>query len=223
MDPPSNDPRRGRADEPLAAKLLVDDEAREVLGAFLGRSRSAQEAASDLGRDLDSVLYRVKRLLQAGLLVVVEERSRGGRAIKIYRSPFERWFVPFEALPYADVEETLMALHVVQAQRVARAAARHLVRTPWAGFLVERGSDGRVWMVGASRAGADVPAEVPFGEGVAGVATDATVELHLTPEEALALNRELHELVHRYVAVSAGRETSANRLLNVSSVPLDAD
>ena len=224
MEPQSSGPSRGRADDPLAARLLLDEDARDVLGVFLGRSRSAQEAASELGRDLDGVLYRIKRLLQAGLLMVVEERLRSGRPVKVYRSTFDSWFVPFEALPYVDVEDTLSALHVAQGRRVARAAARHLVRTPWAGFFVERREDGRVWMVGAS-AGAHGGGEraAPAGDEPSGGAMDATVELRLTAEDARELNQDLQALVDRYMAKSSDREKTPNRLLTVASVPIDED
>jgi DNA-binding Lrp family transcriptional regulator len=198
---------------------------RDVLGVFLGRARSAREAADELGRDLDAVLYRVKRLQRAGLLVVVEERARGGRPIKVYRSAHDAWFVPFAALPYADVEETLTVLQVAQARRLARASARHLQRTTWAGFLLERREDGRVWMTGArdegdaaERAAGERP--VPLA-GAHGGAMDALVELHLTTDEARSLNAELQSLVERYLATSADRGASANRLLALASVPLE--
>jgi hypothetical protein len=224
MEPEASGPPRGSADDPLAARLLLDEDAREVLGVFLGRSRSAQEAASELGRDLDAVLYRIKRLLQAGVVMVVAERHRGGRPVKVYRSTFDSWFVPFEALPYVDVEDTLSALHVAQGRRVARAAARHLVRTPWAGFFVERREDGRVWIVGASAgASGGIERTALVDTEPSGGAMDATVELRLTAEDARALNQDLLDLVDRYMAKSGDREATPNRLLTVASVPIDED
>lgn len=205
-----------------------------MLGVFLGRSRSAQEAASELGRPLDAVLYRIKRLLAAGLLVMVDQRLRGGRPIKVYRSASDSWFVPFEALPYADVEEALRAIHAGNAERIARAEARHLLRTPFAGFCVERRGDGRIWMYGSSgeaesvaeaapaAAGTGPAAVVPRG-GLGNGATDWTVDLHLSAQDARTLNEELIALVERFMARSAGPEKTPNRLLVVASVPLDEE
>jgi hypothetical protein len=217
---------RGRVASPVAARLLLDGRTRDVLGVFLGRERSVREAATELGRDLDAVLYRVRRLVAAGVLTVVGERRRGGRPIKLYRSTFDAYFVPFEVLPYADVEEALTELQVAQAQRVARATARYVVRTPWAGFFVERRDDGRVWLYGASGevpgAASDAASTlpVPLSAPTAG-AMDATVELRLTDAEARALNADLAALLSRFMALSTDREAAPNRLLSVASVPLD--
>ena len=148
MTGPSSGSIPHRVDDPGAARLLMDETSRSVFGCVLGTDRSVREAADLLDRDLDAVLYRVKRLHAAGLLEVVAVVPRAGRAVRRYRAPHEAWFVPFEVLPYADLEEAFNALHVRTAARAARAAARWLVRSPWAGYLVERGEDGQVWMRG---------------------------------------------------------------------------
>lgn len=203
-----------RVDDPTVAKLLMDDAYRSVLGAFLGHDRSAGDAARSLGRDLDATLYRVKRLLRHGLLVRVGQRRRAGRPIAVYRSAHERWFVPFHALPYADLEETFRGLHVEHAHALARAAARALHGADWAGYRIERGADGQLWMHGVRDDG------TPFAPGDL-VATDAAVELHLTPDDARALGAELTALVQRYTGRSrSGDDAPANHLLVVASVPL---
>jgi hypothetical protein len=107
---------------------------------------------------------------------------------------------------------------------VARAAARHLVRTPWAGFFVERREDGRVWIVGASAgASGGVERTALVDTEPSGGAMDATVELRLTAEDARALNQDLLALVDRYMAKSGDRVVTPNRLLTVASVPIDED
>jgi hypothetical protein len=224
MTGPRSGSRPHRVDDPAAARLLLDEATRAVFGCFLGHDRSVREAADLLGRDLDAVLYRVKRLLSAGLLEVVAVVPRGGRAVRRYRAPHDAWFVPFEVLPYADLEETFAALHRANGARAARAAARWLARSPWAGYVVERGDDGQVWLRGsgsvadAGGGGFVAPGGDPTGP------LDATLDLRLSDVDAAALNAELADLVARYASLGRVAEgAAANRMLQVVSVPLGPD
>ena len=113
-----------RVDDPVAARLLTNEGFRTVLDTFIGRERSVAEAAHELRLGLDATLYRVRRLHRAGLLELRGMRPRGGRPVKLYRAVHEAWFVPFESLPHADLEETFLELHVAHARVIAKAAAR---------------------------------------------------------------------------------------------------
>ena len=205
-----------RVDDPASAKLLMQDDYRVVLGAFLGRERSVGEAAAELRLGLDATLYRVRRLHQAGLLEVRATRPRAGRAVKLYRAAHDAWFVPFEALPYADLEETFLELHVAHARMIARAAARALLRSDWSGYRIDRNEDGRLWMRGVRMDGGG------FGSPAEDAgATDAMVELRLAPDDAQRLNRELTDLVQRYAALDRSDEGPPNRIVLFASVPVD--
>ena len=203
--------------DPEAAKLLLDEGYRGVLDAFIGRERSVGEAAEALRLDLDATLYRVRRLHRAGLLVHSGTRPRAGRPVKLYRAAHEAWFVPFEALPYVDLEETFLELHLTHARVMARAAARSLRDSAWSGYRIERDDDGRLWMRGGRADGA----RFDGAAGAAGTA-DAMVEIRLAPGDAERLNRELVALFERYVALDRSDEGPANRMLVFASVPLEA-
>jgi hypothetical protein len=199
---------------------------REVFTSFLGRDRSVGEAAEALGRGIDAVLYRVRRLHAAGLLEVVDRVARRGRPIRRYRAPHDAWFIPFEVLPYADLEEAFLALTRSQAEQVARASAHWLVRRPWAGYHIGVDAAGRPWMTGAGAGGApasivgDVFASGRPPSGPGDHPLDASLELRLSHDDVRALNADLTALVATYLA----REQpggSPNRLLIVYSVPLD--
>ncbi len=205
-----------RVDDPAAAKLLTHEDYRAVLGAFLGRERSVSEAAQELRLGLDATLYRVRRLRQAGLLEVRSSRPRAGRAIKLYRAVHDAWFVPFEALPYADLEETFLELHVAHARTIARAAARALRRSEWSGYRIERNDDGRLWMRGVRMDGNGVGS--PAADAGA---SDAMLELRLTPEDATRLNQELVDLVQRYTDLDRSDEGPPNRIVMFASVPVE--
>ncbi len=205
-----------RVDDPAAAKLLTHEDYRAVLGAFLGRERSVTEAAQELRLGLDATLYRVRRLHQAGLLEVRAVQPRAGRAIKRYRAVHDAWFVPFEALPYADLEETFLELHVAHARVIARAAARALGRSEWSGYRIERNEDGRLWMRGVRMDGSGVGSTAADAG-----ATDAMLELRLAPDDALRLNRELTDLVTRYTALDRSADGPPNRIVMFASVPVE--
>ena len=197
----------------------MDAATRDVFGCFLGRTRSVREAADALGRDLDAVLYRVRRLHAVGLLEVAAVQARAGRPIKRYRAVHDAWFVPFEALPYADLEETFLDLHAAYAARAARAAARWLARRPWAGYRIGVDATGRMWMRGAAEDDAAAGAEPPRRLGGPGGLMDAGNEMRLSPADALALHDDLVALVATYEG--RAEEGPANWLLLVISVPLD--
>lgn len=207
-----------RVDDPVAARLLTNEGFRTVLDAFIGRERSVAEAAHELRLGLDATLYRVRRLHRAGLLELRGMRPRGGRPVKLYRAAHEVWFVPFESLPHADLEETFLELHVAHAHVMARAAARTLGDSAWSGYRIERDGEGRLWMRGVRADGSAFDA----ASGTPGP-TDAMVELRLAPDDALRLNAELTALLQRYVALDRSDEGPANRAVLFASVPLEAD
>jgi len=222
-----------RVDDPAAAKLLTQEGYRAVLGVFLGSERSVGEVATELRLDLDATLYRVRRLHQVGLLEVCATRPRAGRTVKLYRAVHDAWFVPFEALPYADLEETFYELYVGHARVIARAAARALRRSEWSGYRIEVNDDGRLWMLGvrmdgssfggpAAEAGGNIAGGKSAGGKIAG-GTDAMLELRLAPEDAMRLNQELVELMRRFTALDRSEEGPANHVLLFASMPIEAD
>jgi len=226
MTHPASGSAPHRIDDPLAARLLMDPTHREVFGCFLDRDRSVREAADLLERDLDAVLYRVKRLHGAGLLEVAAVQRRAGRPVRRYLAPHPLWFVPFESLPYADLEETFAAMTHAQVGRAARASARWLARNPWAGYLIGLGADGQVWLRGtreAPTAGATVqPDHRQLGayEGP----LDIGLDLRLTRAQSAELNAELWALASKYAELGAVPSGGgANRMLFFTSVPLEED
>jgi hypothetical protein len=218
MTPPPSGSSPRRVDDPAAARLLMDATTREVFGCFLGRTRSVREAADVLARDLDAVLYRVRRLVATGLLEVVAVQPRAGRPIRRYRAVHDAWFVPFEALPYADLEETFLDLHVAHAARAARAAARWLADRPWAGYRIGVDEAGRMWMRGAAEDDGASGAEPPRLLGGLDGPMDAGLELRLSPSDARSLHADLSALVATYER--RAEEGPANHLLLVISVPI---
>ena len=197
MRDPDSDSAAGEwlvVEDPEQARLLTDLDAARYFEPFIARERSVSEAARELGCRVDTLLYRVRQFLAAGLLEVTRLEKRAGRAIKQYRSVADAFFVPFAATPYANLEELIYRQMEPFNQLAARSAAELLRQSGRDGRRIFRKPNGEVWNDSAS------DASNPFRLGEEGVpaAYDFRVELQLEPKVALELQRELHELFERY-------------------------
>ena len=94
--------------DPEAASVLTDFAELRFLLPFIFEELSLTEAARTLGLKLNTLHYRVKRLMDLGLLEVAREEPRKGRAVKLYRATSVNYFVPFEATS-SETLETLFA------------------------------------------------------------------------------------------------------------------
>jgi len=130
--------------DPRAATLLSDPDWVPWIEPFLGRTRSIAEVAAELGRPLDAVRYRVRRLHEAGVLEVVGQRKRAGRPIRLYRTVADGFVVPFEATPFVDLEERILATMTAQARSFARSAAQLLREGGAEARRIYRAPDGTV-------------------------------------------------------------------------------
>jgi hypothetical protein len=178
------------------ARLLLDPRTRRQLEPFLGVTASVSEAARRQGAKPNTVLKRVRRFLEAGLLEVAETRPRRGRPIRRYRAVAEVFFVPFEAGAAADLEqalaeregwlERLLRRSVVRARREALGV--------W-GTRIYRDARGRVQVQMAVRPDSD--ADV-LDAGEPAVLSAWRDGLELDYEDAKTLQGELVELLQRY-------------------------
>ncbi|GGO38824.1 helix-turn-helix domain-containing protein [Deinococcus humi] len=91
-----------------AAIFLADPRQRRFLEPFLGRECTVQCAAEELRVTANSVLYRVRRMVALGLVEVIREEARAGRAIRIYRSVADRFFVPYHRTDATNLLEVLL-------------------------------------------------------------------------------------------------------------------
>lgn len=187
-------------DDPTQARLLSDLTAFRYFEPFIARERSASQAAAEAGCGLDTMLYRVKRFLAAGLLTVTRSDRRAGRPVRYYRSVADALFVPFAAMPYATLEERLASQMASGNRRLIRSIAEVLRDTGLEGRRIFRGDNGVVWNESAADVDTplnpedpSMPAAIQFGLG-----------LHLDFGEAKELQRELHRLFERFRDREAG-------------------
>jgi hypothetical protein len=94
--------------DPLAADVLINPKTLRQLEPFLGRACTVSQAAQETRTKANTMLSQVRRFVRLGLIRIVKEEKRGGRAIKHYQSTAEGFFVPYEATT-AETLEAMMA------------------------------------------------------------------------------------------------------------------
>lgn len=134
------------------ARILSDPRSFEFFRPFIAQAWSVKDAAAHLGVNLDTMLYRVKTFVKAGLLGVSHQEKRAGRPIKYYRSVHDAYFVPFNVTPFADTEERLKtyfderaALVVPRMAHVMRGSGREGRR------IYRHTTSGEVWTESADQ------------------------------------------------------------------------
>lgn len=185
--------------DPAAVAVLLSADARRWLLPFLARASTIGDAAARLGEHPNSVHYRVKRWLGFGLLQVAGEERRGGRALRLYRSVADAFFVPHEASATEDLAAMLRETNdpYLDALYAGLAASARAISPRWGVQISRRpGPDGagRVELAAATGPGA------PFDPRAAGApaAFERFVRLELDFADARAFQLELLELLRRY-------------------------
>jgi DNA-binding transcriptional ArsR family regulator len=198
------------------AKLLLDPEARRVLGPFMAGESSVTDAASALGVKPNTLLKRVKALERLGLLRVARVEERAGRAIKRYASVAESFFVPFEATDLHTLEALLLAA-TDEPNRLIALGMAHALEShgPGLGYIVS-GHEG-----GGLRHDLSLDGRTEFdpvsSEGVA--FARAWGSLRLDFAAAKRFQAELLELLERY---SGGQGAAYFALVAFTPLPPDA-
>lgn len=182
--------------DPRQARLLTDPTSQHYFRPFLARDVTVSSVAAELSSDVNRVLYRIRRFLEAGLIHVVRELPRAGRSLKVYRSVHDAYLIPYEVTPFGTLEERLMEQALVDLRQRVRVQARRMARRGWSGQRLYRNSHGETWTTSAP----DGPLEQSVGDGigswpVAGPGRrdeiDFWTDLYLSEEEAAGLQRRL--------------------------------
>ena len=183
-----------RVQDAQQAKLLSNQKSFAYFSPFLAQEQTVADAAEEANCSLETMLYHIKQFLNAGLIKIVREEKRAGRPLKIYRSSFDAYFIPFEATPFSSLEERLEHEFGEQQKTIIRSVARHLRYKDAMGYRFFRAPDGEVWQQCETNTSnhydSDDP-ELPPGSQMYG-------HSYLTQEEARAYQIELNNLSHKY-------------------------
>ena len=206
------------------ARLLSAPKSFGYFRPFLARTCTVSRAAEEVGCRLDTMMYRVRTFMKAGLLTVVRVEKRAGRPVKHYRSSHDAYFVPFSAKPFADIEEEVRKGLRSHEDAIVKGLARTKRTLDRQGHRVSRLPNGevRVHSAGIEHFLIDYDAlpRLPYSPGHEGLSLAElfTDELFLTDDEAKALLSRLYALWRENKLEAS--ETRKPYLLRVALVPL---
>lgn len=133
------------ATDPAQVAILTDPTRVRFLRPFLARSATVAQVAHEMDVTPNALLYRVRRMVDAGLLQVVEERPRAGRAVKVYRSSHDGYRVPMSAMSYDDLRHRVDTYSQPILNDLARAYTAALRDAPHHDRVLARNTAGEVW------------------------------------------------------------------------------
>jgi DNA-binding Lrp family transcriptional regulator len=176
-----------RIDDPAQAAIITDSSRSRFLAPFLGRERTVTQAAAELGCTPNAMLYRVRRMVDVGLLTVAGIKNRPGRPIKVYRSSHDGYFVPNEAMPYDDLRHRVASQGRSLIEHLTDAYTDVLFRSGNSGRVLARDDHGDYWTT-------DLPPSVNH-KGQPAFITDIAV--NLSPDEAAQIRDVLANAINR--------------------------
>ena len=206
-------PRTLTVSDPQAARLLLNPDEVYFFEPFLARERTVGEAAALLGCPPNSLLSRVRRMLACGLLEVAREVPRAGRAVKVYRSVAEVFFVPYSHSPLHD-----HAVWAASRTRLLQTGLRYSQTQPTRlrGHRIYRDVHG---VVNHNSAISPTQDHDPLAPDEPAVFTASHDAVYLDFEDAKRMQRDLEGVMQRYKAIGGGQRY----LIWLNLVPLPAE
>ena len=194
--------------DPVMVRSLLRDGSTQYLAPFLHEDHSVSEAAELLRVPLARTHYWVRSLHDAGLLKVVAEVPRKGRAIKRYRAIAREFVVPAAALPEDYFAREMRRSSDEMTQALAAAAPEWVI-----------GGDFRISAISPVRSSRDRVQRKSSGRGSA-AAHQSGCMLRITEAEARELIEELTALRDRWIVRSQDESGLAPYQLNLALAPI---
>lgn len=147
-------PKIGIIYQSEVANWLTQVETQRFLAPFMSREKTISEAAKELGISPNSLLYRVNQMLSFGLIEVIREKKRPGKAIKIYRTTADIFFIPFALTSAETLEALFMPMGTYWQSLFVRNASKALnEKLPHLGIQIWRGETDELYAKPASEPG----------------------------------------------------------------------
>lgn len=207
--------------DPEQAKLLTNPISKVFFKPFLARECTVSRAAEEVGCKVNTMLYRVKTFVRAGLLEVAHTEKRVGRPIKHYCSVHDAYLIPDGVTPYADLEERLKTQIQPFWETLMRSLAHAYQERGWGGQYLQRTATGVVTTSLATKGDGDGLTD--FWSALPPFDVYSDMALNLTPEEAEALAHRLLGVLEEASQNIATKKCKGTRryVLQVALVPSD--
>jgi hypothetical protein len=190
-------PKRTTITDPGLIKALFDTNQRTMLAPFFARPVSVGEAAELTDSLSTTMLYFVRRMTTAGVLLHVDSVRRSSRRVKRYTTAADEFYVPIEA-----IEEELLGPQRRFQSAFNEALQTEVIRYNYevepTGALIRVLPTGAIQLTGALGEKDWIP-----GENGPAVMFDWAI-VALSTESARMFQRELFALTKRYQQLPPG-------------------
>lgn len=201
--------------DPNQARALTDPAVLKYLEPFIARERTIKQVADELKLNLEAIYYQVKQLERLGLLTVVRQEARAGRATRIYSAVADGFFIPNRAEPLEAFMDRVDAHFNRQLQRGLIRTATALSGSETWGTRVFRNEHGQYQVDTAPGPDRGFDLNAPHFPPV--VASWLPISLNF--EDAKALQHELMAVFSRYY----NRSGSQPYLMRIALTPVRDD
>lgn len=197
---------------PEAVRTLLNHKQRQAFRPFMRQSISISEAATTVGESLNTMLKRVQRWLEYGLLIETTGSAAQG---KRYTAGAESFFVPQSVIARLDLEQLLEQLDAFEANIMRRGQLEAALRVDDWGlrFTLDNDQD---WNIQPARTGMQ-PWNYKAPDAPAILAETNVLELEFG--DAKALQQELMEVVRRYL----NRSGDGRYIVRLGMAPVPGD
>lgn len=204
--------------DPAAVRYLTDIEHLRYLEPFIGAARTVTDVAAQLEVKANSLLYRVNRMVELGLLEVERFKKRKGRAVKHYRSSADAFFVPYAATNAVRPEEWLLQWgNRFQDSLISQVLGTALEDAPAWGMQVSRNDGGFLSVLPSTEEGEPILPD--FGPQHPATILGLGTGLFLDFADAKEFQKELHDLILKYWHKRGGQQY----MLRVALAPVSDD
>jgi hypothetical protein len=197
---------------PEAVRALLNHKQRQAFRPFMRRSISISEAAALVGESINTMLKRVQRWLEYGLLI---ETTAPAAQPKRYTAAGQSFFVPQSVIARLDLEQLLEQLDAFEANIMRRGQLEAALQVDDWGlrFTLDNDQD---WNIQPARTGMQ-PWNYKAPDAPAILAETNMLELEFA--DAKALQQELMDVVRKYL----NRSGDGRYIVRLGMAPVPED